>query len=328
MSANMSNPFVNSEESPSLSGPQSLEPQNQFEVTFINNKKYFNCLHPDCGKTFKFYSEIKRHLLIHFHERPFICSFPNCHKAFKRVDALNNHIRTHSKTTPFGCPVDGCGYKSTTKSALRYHILRHNGEKIFACSHEGCQRTFLTCSQPKQHEKTTFYHQREEAELPVKAKDYLIGDGQIYCLEKITLDPNQKLTRDSSIEMTSLNSSKGDTLEQFLSDNPFNDLPQNSIAEANHSASTPIKKPLAKTVQRNDSSDNLELQLGQAVHENFNLKQTLQTALDLLKIYKQKEDIGVDMFLKPSSEIDEEQKKEEQLWTSLYDRLKQSGNKI
>jgi len=326
-----------------LSSSSSSE-QQHFEVIFINNKKYFSCLHPDCAKTFKFYSEIKRHLLIHCHERPFMCTHPNCQKSFKRADALNNHIRTHSKITPFQCPVDGCDYKSTTKSALRYHMLRHNGEKIFTCNYDGCNRTFLTCSQLRQHERTNFCHQYE-AVPSVSVEDYdddladVTVDGQIYYLEKITLEPKQKLSpqdvnENYSFETQShstLTTFKEDTSEQVFSDDMFDGFPQTLFGEISGSTSPlslKLENSSTKTVQENYPPINLEFKLGQAAQENINLKQTLQNALDLLQIYKQKEKIGVYMFLRPSSEVDQEQQREEFLWTTLYDQLKHSSIKI
>jgi hypothetical protein len=106
---------------------QSPEGQ-QYEEIIYNDKKIYNCLLPDCGKTFKFKSEMKRHLAIHSNERPFTCAFPDCGKTFKRADALSNHFRIHSKSTPFDCPVADCKQQFNTKSALRYHLLKHNGE--------------------------------------------------------------------------------------------------------------------------------------------------------------------------------------------------------
>ena len=319
----MSNHPENSVDNPPFFETPKLEFQKHFQVTCINNRKLFNCLHPDCGKTFKFYSEIRRHLLIHDQGRPFVCSFPNCYKSFKRADALNNHLRIHYKITPFECPVEGCEYKSTTKSALRYHLLRHNGEKIFTCSHEGCQKTFLTCSQLQQHE-TTLYHQNKTSMISEKDDGDLV-DGQIYYFEKITLDPNQNNPIDQTLSL------KRNASDQLFTDEVFNDfLKINSEGSNLHAPPNVDIKPESFSIegfQQNDSLD-LEFQLSQAVQENLNLKQSLKTATDLLTIYKRKEELGVDMFLTPGPELDQEKKKEELLWTSLHDQLKGSNYKI
>jgi len=155
----MQNPFeLFDTESTSLSSGSLLT--KQYEEVVIQNKKIYNCLIPGCGKTFKFKSEMKRHLTIHSNERPFVCSFPDCGKTFKRADALSNHFRIHSRSTPFNCPVPECMSQFTTKSALRYHLLKHTGDKIFKCDYPGCNKAFITYAQLKQHEKTSYYHQK------------------------------------------------------------------------------------------------------------------------------------------------------------------------
>jgi len=142
---------------------QSSSIGTNYEEVCIGDKKVFRCTIPDCGKTFKFKSEMKRHQTIHSGERPYVCSFPDCGKTFKRADALSNHFRIHSGKTPFDCPMSGCSLQFNTKSALRYHLLKHKGEKSFKCSHPGCGKAFLTFTQLKQHEKASYYHQKVDS---------------------------------------------------------------------------------------------------------------------------------------------------------------------
>jgi len=133
-----------------------------YSETISGDQKTYHCLIPDCGKSFKFKSEMKRHLAIHSNQRPYVCTFPGCDKSFKRNDALSNHARIHNKNTPFQCPEEECGLFFPTKSALRYHVLKHKGDKPFKCSHAGCPKSFLTQAQLKQHEKASYYHQKVE----------------------------------------------------------------------------------------------------------------------------------------------------------------------
>ncbi len=144
------------------------------EVTVDGQKKYM-CSFPDCQKTFKFESEMKRHLAIHSCDRPYTCTFPDCGKTFKRADALSNHFRIHSGKTPYDCPIHGCNSQFNTKSALRYHLLKHKGEKSFKCSYPGCEKTFLTQAQLKQHEKASYYHQKIEASCSGKNPSLMSG---------------------------------------------------------------------------------------------------------------------------------------------------------
>jgi uncharacterized Zn-finger protein len=144
-----------------ISGTASVPSQEKLytEVT-INSKKIFSCLIPDCGKSFKFRSEMERHIVTHTGQRPFFCSFPGCGKSFKRNDALSNHFKIHTRNIHFSCPVPGCSSQFTTKSAARYHLLKHNGEKSFKCSFAGCTKSFLTYAQLQQHEKASYYHNK------------------------------------------------------------------------------------------------------------------------------------------------------------------------
>lgn len=153
---------------------QSPEGQ-QYEEIIYNDKKIYNCLLPDCGKTFKFKSEMKRHLAIHSNERPYTCGFPECGKTFKRADALSNHFRIHSKGTPFDCPVVDCKQQFNTKSALRYHLLKHEGEKDLNCKDCDCTKDSATpegsLPQPKEE---TFSLEPPELEVSEKAGNNLV----------------------------------------------------------------------------------------------------------------------------------------------------------
>ena len=130
----------------------------KYEITVHFNKKTFRCLVNGCGKTFKFKSEMKRHLTIHSNERPYTCSV--CEKTFKRADALGNHVKLHDKSLYFRCTVPQCDAKFQTKSSLQYHLLKHNNEKVFKCKFPGCTKSFITYAQLKQHEKAAYYHRK------------------------------------------------------------------------------------------------------------------------------------------------------------------------
>lgn len=125
-----------------------------------SNKKTYVCPHPDCGKIFRFKSEIVRHSATHVDSRPFQCEYDGCGKSFKRADALENHIRTHTGETPYVCEYPGCGMSFTTKASLRYHFLKHKNDKIYKCTFPGCNKSFITLFQLKQHEKSVSVHKK------------------------------------------------------------------------------------------------------------------------------------------------------------------------
>jgi hypothetical protein len=165
--------------------PETSQPIEYCEDFMQDGKRHFRCTVPNCGKIFRFKSEVMRHRVIHFNSRPFDCPHEGCKKSFKRADALDNHLRIHTKEMPFECGLPGCGQKFTTKAGLRYHFLKHNDEKTYSCSFPGCDKSFLTLAQLKQHEKASNYHQKISVfrmpEEPVKTtKCYSKTDDQFY----------------------------------------------------------------------------------------------------------------------------------------------------
>jgi len=138
-------------------------PEQLYEQVTMSDKKAFRCLISDCGKTFRFKSDMERHIIIHSKDRPYECTFPACNKKFKRPDALKNHIQTHNEDFPFVCTAPGCTEKFHKKAALQYHLLKHNNSEKFTCDFPGCQRSFLTYRHLKQHQSSVCYHQKVAA---------------------------------------------------------------------------------------------------------------------------------------------------------------------
>jgi len=143
-------------------------PEHMFEVQSQGKQKNFMCKFSDCGKIFRYKSEIMRHITTHSEYRPYVCNIPGCNKGFKRRDALDNHIRTHTKEKPFTCDHEGCDLKFPTKASLRYHLLKHEGQKSYKCTFPGCDKTFLTLSQLKQHENSASVHKNIKVTFPIE----------------------------------------------------------------------------------------------------------------------------------------------------------------
>jgi hypothetical protein len=124
-----------------------------YERVMVGDKKLFKCLSPGCGKTFKFKSDMERHVVIHTNTRPYACAHPSCGKTFKRPDALKSHMETHNEEVHLECPVPGCKAQFQKKSALQYHLLKHQQPNHFLCSFQGCHQTFTSYNDLKQHQK-------------------------------------------------------------------------------------------------------------------------------------------------------------------------------
>lgn len=166
----MENLFAFQLEKLPVKGTKAEKIPDTYEEFFLDDRKSFRCTMPDCGKIFRFKSEIMRHSVIHFNKRPYDCTHPGCKKTFKRADALDNHMKVHSQNLPFECDFEGCGQKFATKATLKYHLLKHNNERAYHCSLPGCNKSFFTLSQLKQHEKAYNCHSKfvNQEEEPVK----------------------------------------------------------------------------------------------------------------------------------------------------------------
>lgn len=90
--------------------------------------KQFECLYPNCGKTFKRRYNIRSHIQTHLEDRPYPCDYPGCDKAFVRNHDLIRHKKSHLNKM-FSCP---CGKKFNNEEMLIQHRNRmvcSNGKK-------------------------------------------------------------------------------------------------------------------------------------------------------------------------------------------------------
>jgi hypothetical protein len=149
---------------------------DSYSEAMVNGKKTYSCLASNCGKVFKFKSEIKRHIIIHSKERPFECTFPGCKKTFKRTDALGNHIKLHERPSPYDCPIAGCKVQLNTKAGLQYHLSKHGeDEEIYRCNFPACNQTFLTYKHLSQHERNTHYPNGPAQMLTMKKPQMMVS---------------------------------------------------------------------------------------------------------------------------------------------------------
>lgn len=79
--------------------------------------KQFECLYPNCGKTFKRRYNIRSHIQTHLEDRPYTCDHPGCKKAFVRNHDLVRHKKSHFNKI-LSCP---CGKKFADEELLIQH---------------------------------------------------------------------------------------------------------------------------------------------------------------------------------------------------------------
>jgi len=265
-----------------------------YEEIQDGNKKIFNCLIPDCGKTFRFKSEIKRHLTIHSAERVHSCTFPGCDKTFKRADALKNHARIHNTTTPFICPVPECSAEFSTKSTLRYHLFKHSAEKIFKCDYPGCDKAFITYAQLKQHSKAFNYHQRISELNSQKRLSSLIEDDDLEIEDmsvKFQKKEDLELFKSFEQEKFASQDNKSETISNLgdiSSNNEFASkcVDWDSIYKSNEEKQVEVSTAPVEVLPKNPENNMQETLMAMVnfmMSENQELKKKLKQASDLLK---------------------------------------------
>ena len=253
------------------------------EIENLNNhKSYYECSAPDCGKQFKFKSELDRHQAIHSSTRPFVCSFLGCNKDFKRADALKNHMRIHTNTAKYICDVEGCGSQFVNRGAWKYHLLKHKKTSENECDNQKTNKVFLSETELKQLVRSPNSYEYDmdmypdQIRLDNKYGDFEVKDNELQAVKASSDCSNcfdvQKKTKTKRIKR---NATKSPLISQDAS--PLKDLNTevnfnyDKVVGNENSASS-----LMKLFESNMTENELSNALKMIAEENKELKRKLE----------------------------------------------------
>nr|XP_021497864.1 zinc finger protein 790-like [Meriones unguiculatus] len=119
------------------------------EITYYHvanaGQKVYEC--EECGKGFRWHSNLSRHRTPHGAERPFSCE--DCGKHFRFYLHPSVQRRLHTDKKLYECKE--CGKLLTCKSNLTRHHRIHTGERPYAC--QECGKAFTQRSHLTSHQK-------------------------------------------------------------------------------------------------------------------------------------------------------------------------------
>ncbi|XP_072036825.1 uncharacterized protein [Amphiura filiformis] len=116
--------------------------------------KVYACSQEDCGVIFNKWKECKAHERnVHGNEM-FRCNFQGCGKMFKTLYRREQHQSTHEaqiKRRKEGYKCQYCKMMFPNIRDRAFHIRTHVS---FKCEYEGCERTYITQTEMRRHQKT------------------------------------------------------------------------------------------------------------------------------------------------------------------------------
>ncbi|KAI8583175.1 hypothetical protein K450DRAFT_224561 [Umbelopsis ramanniana AG] len=83
-----------------------------------NKNTLTKCPYEGCQRTFQRTHNLRTHMRIHIHPKPYNCS--HCERSFSRRHDLERHVRVHTGDRPYSCPC--CARSFARTDALRRHL--------------------------------------------------------------------------------------------------------------------------------------------------------------------------------------------------------------
>ena len=238
-----------------------------YQETMTQGKKSFKCLAPNCQKTYRFKSDMERHIVIHSTQKNCVCTFPKCGKSFKRPDALKNHMQAHAENNIFICPMPDCNAQFHKKNILQYHLAKHQILQNFI-SNEGQQENSRPFKRVRQWEKEWCAQQK----ATVKDNNQHYSSNESY-----------KDLSDNETEITSIYSEEPAQTKIFIGETGYvrnqSALPLNDFSEV----SSVISGADNASSTGSNAQDFLQTLCLQLAKENQELRNQLSDKIDLVQ---------------------------------------------
>jgi uncharacterized Zn-finger protein len=136
-------------------------------------RKRYECMMPECNKSFFQKTHLDIHVRAHTGLKPFVCKEQGCGQRFSQLGNLRTHERRHTGEKPYECEV--CGKKFAQRGNVRAHQLVHTQRKSYDCRLDNCGKLFTQLGNLKSHQNK--FHVQALQQLTEKFMS--VGDGEI-----------------------------------------------------------------------------------------------------------------------------------------------------
>ncbi|XP_061743968.1 zinc finger protein OZF-like [Nerophis ophidion] len=135
-----------SDHSDDIQKPLESQKNSEGDMRLNTSNKPFAC--SECGKSFRWRSNLAAHKRTHTREKPFACSV--CAIRYTVRYSLNRHMMIHTGVPPLSCSV--CEKRFFLKRSMISHMKTHTAEKHLACS--VCDQKFKKTRDMRLHMRT------------------------------------------------------------------------------------------------------------------------------------------------------------------------------
>ncbi|XP_067662854.1 zinc finger protein 782-like [Haliotis asinina] len=175
---------------PRTGRPRIIPSRDETWLECADKERPFVCA--ECGKTFKRFNSLKRHIKTHQDERQYRCD--QCGRGFISAANFKRHMRTHTGEKPYICEYCARGFADL--GSVRIHIRTHTGERPYKC--HLCSKTCATAGNLHAHMKVHRDKNGGEVPQPLYVKPPRYKSVPIFPQMELLKARNQKALKEAS----------------------------------------------------------------------------------------------------------------------------------